>query len=143
MSRRFQQMCTLIRFVTFLQYLVLASQGPITGSPSVKFVQDCLGLHVVDSGFHGLDSSICQWTLDVGFQSFVVFQIPSAVQWVPKSGIPDSRGKIFPHFGFLRKKFLGFQKGIPTPLHGENSYVTIFCCFKTQKSTLQSKKTLE
>ena len=67
-------MCTLIRFVTFL-FLVL-SDMQASDPLQDEGIQDCLGLHAVDSGFHGLDSSICQWTLDFGFQSIVGFRIP-------------------------------------------------------------------
>ena len=72
-------MCTHIRLVTLL-FLVLSGM-PASDPLQDEGIQDldCLGLHAVDSGFHGLDSSICQWTLDFGFQSFVVFQIPCAV----------------------------------------------------------------
>ena len=31
------------------------------------------GSHAGDSGFQALDSSLCQWNLDSGFQSFVGF----------------------------------------------------------------------
>ena len=34
------------------------------------------GFHSMDSGFQVLDSSLCQWNLDPGFQSLVGFRIP-------------------------------------------------------------------
>ena len=34
------------------------------------------GFHAVDSGFQVLDSSLCQWNLDSGFQCLVGFRIP-------------------------------------------------------------------
>ena len=40
-----------------------------------------LDFHAVDSGFQVLDSSLCQWNLDSGFQSLVGFRIPRAVFW--------------------------------------------------------------
>ena len=58
------------------------------------------GFHVVDSRFQVLDSSLCQWNLDSGFQSLVGFRIPWAVFRIPKPGIPDSISKIFPVSGF-------------------------------------------
>ena len=33
------------------------------------------GFHTVDSGFQVLDSSLCQWNLESGFQLFVGFRI--------------------------------------------------------------------
>ena len=42
------------------------------------------------SGFEVLDSSICQWNLDSGYQSLVGFRIPWAVFQIPKPRIPDS-----------------------------------------------------
>ena len=38
-----------------------------------------LDFHAVDSGFQLLDSILCQWNLDSGFQSLVGFRIPRAV----------------------------------------------------------------
>ena len=51
------------------------------------------GLHAVDSGFQVLDSSICQWNLDSGFQSLMGFRIPQAVFQILKPSI--STGKMF------------------------------------------------
>ena len=62
------------------------------------------GFHAVDSGFHVLYSSICQWNLDSGFQSFEAFRIPLAVFRIPKPRIPDSTSKNFsysPNLDFL------------------------------------------
>ena len=53
---------------------------------------------VLDSGFHTVDSSLCQWNLDSGFHLLVGFQIPEAVFWIPNSRIPHSTSKIFPQF---------------------------------------------
>ena len=131
-------MCTLIRFVTFLFLVLSASQlGIHYRIAQYKIVQDCLGLHAVDSGFHGLDSSICQWTLDFGFQSFVEFRIPLAVLWIPKPGIPDSSGKIFLYSWISKRNPDLLYMGITAM---SRFFVTLI---KTQKSTLQSKKTLE
>ena len=60
------------------------------------------GLHAVRSGFQVLDSSLCQWNLDSGFQSLVGFQIPN-------SGISDSTSKIFPNAGLHEQKCPGFR----------------------------------
>ena len=49
------------------------------------------GFHTVDSGFQVLDSSLCQWNLDSGFQLFTGFQIHWAVFRIPKPRIPDSQ----------------------------------------------------
>ena len=53
---------------------------------------------VLDSGFHTVDSSLCQWNLDSGFHSLVGFRIPGAVFWIPNSRIPHSTSKIFSQF---------------------------------------------
>ena len=50
----------------------------------------------VDSGLQVLDSSICHWNLDSGFQSLVGFRIPWAVFRIPKPRIPGSTSKICP-----------------------------------------------
>ena len=65
---------------------------------------------VLDSGFQVLDSSLCQWNLDSGFQSFVGFRIPKAVVRIPKSRISDftRQGLIFPDGGFQKQKLTGF-----------------------------------
>ena len=42
------------------------------------------GFHAVDSGFQVLDSSICHWNLDSGFQSTELFRIPCAVFLIPQ-----------------------------------------------------------
>ena len=61
-------------------------------SPNVRESKTILdsGFHAVDSRFQLLDSSLCQWNLDSGFQSLVGFRIPGAVFRIPKSKIPDS-----------------------------------------------------
>ena len=56
------------------------------------------GFHAVDSGFQVLDSSLCQWNVDSGFQSLVGFPIPWAVLRIPKPMVPDSVSKHFPDF---------------------------------------------
>ena len=56
---------------------------------------------VLDSGFHDVDSSLCKWKLDPGFQSFVGFRISWAVFWIPKPKIADSTSKNFPDTGIL------------------------------------------
>ena len=55
------------------------------------------GFHAVDSGFQVLDSSLCQWNLDSGFQSLVGFRIPWAGFRIPKPRNPDSTSKNFAH----------------------------------------------
>ena len=63
-----------------------------------KRVLDC-GFHRVDSGFQVLNSSLCQWNLDSGFQ--IVSGIPDSL-----SSIPDSKVQ---HFGFHKQNFPGFR----------------------------------
>ena len=46
-----------------------------------------------------LDSILCQWNLDSGFQSLVGFRIHWAVFTIPKPRIPDSRIRNFPGSG--------------------------------------------
>ena len=72
---------------------------PIDWSPYVREYKT-----VLDSGFQILDSSLCQWNLDSGFQSLVGFQIPWAVFRIPKSRIPDSTRKNFPGFRISQAK---------------------------------------
>ena len=53
-------------------------------------IQDGLGFWIpwaVDSGLQVLDSSLCQWNWDSGFQSLVGFRIPKAVFRIPKPRI--------------------------------------------------------
>ena len=58
------------------------------------------------TGFTVVDSSLCEWNFNSGFQSFVGFRIPWAVFRIPKPRIPDSTSKIF------------LDSGIRIPLHG-------------------------
>ena len=52
---------------------------------------------IPDSGFQVLDSSLCQWNLDSGFQMrFSAIPASWAVFWILKPRIPDSTSKNFP-----------------------------------------------
>ena len=89
-----------------------------TGSPHVtesKTVLDS-GFHTVEFGFQVLDSSLCKWSLDSGFQSLVGFRTPCTVFRILKPRIPNSTCTIFPDFGSRKQKF----SGIRNPLHGAN-----------------------
>ena len=64
------------------------------------------GFHAVDSWFQVLDSGLCHWNLDSGFQRLVGFRIPwgvfriqSLAFRIPKPSIPDSTSKCFPDSG--------------------------------------------
>ena len=70
-------------------------------SPHIRESKTVLdsGFHAVDSRFQVLDSSLCQWNLDSGFQSLEEFRIPLAhfpsfliprakISCIPESGIP-------------------------------------------------------
>ena len=59
------------------------------------------GFHTVDSGFQVLDSSLCQWNLDSGFQLLVWFRIPYSLSCIPDSKVQGS--------GFYKQKFHGFR----------------------------------
>ena len=80
-----------------VQPIAVDPKGKRKGFVSVSFRKDCrpfyelhgcvspvresnsvwdVGFHAMDSGLQVLDSSLCQWTLDSGFQSLVVFRIP-------------------------------------------------------------------
>ena len=48
---------------------------------------------IVDSAPWIPDPILCQWNLDSGLQSLVVFRIRRAVFLIPKPGIPDSTNK--------------------------------------------------
>ena len=86
------------RCVGHVGLLRLCLHYVLTHKRESRTVLDC-GLHTVDSGFQVLDSSICQWNLDSGFQSLVGFRIPWAVVQIPKPRIPDSMSKNFPDCG--------------------------------------------
>ena len=73
---------------------------------------------VLESGFQDMDSSLCQWNLDSGFQSLVGFRTPWAVFRIPKPRISDSTNKNL------------LDSRIRIPLHGATPH-----CFET---TLQS-----
>ena len=66
------------------------------------------GFHAVDSRFQELDSSLCQWNLDSGFQSLMSSRITGVVFRIPKSRIPDSNSKISLDYGFHMPKFCTF-----------------------------------
>ena len=52
---------------------------------------------IPDSGFQVLDSSLCQWNLDSGFQMrFSAIPASWTVFWILKPRIPDSTSKNFP-----------------------------------------------
>ena len=72
------------------------------------------GFQAVDSGFQDLDSSLCQWNLDSGFQSLVGFRTPWPVSRIPKPRISDSTNKNLP------------DSRIRIPLHGATPH-----CFET------------
>ena len=62
------------------------------------------GFHLVYSGFPLLDSSLCLWNLDSGFQSSMGFRIRWAVFQIPKPRILDPTGKIFFEFWIPQAK---------------------------------------
>ena len=73
------------------------------------------GLHAVDSGFQVLNSSLCWWNLDSGFQSLVGFQIPN-------SRVSDSTSKIFPDAGLHEQKCPGFRNPHYARWHDSKGY---------------------
>ena len=97
----------------------------ISESPHVRESKTVLdsGFHTVDSGFQVLDSSICQWNLDSGFQSLLVFRIPWAV-------IPDSKEQ---DSGFHRQNFPAFwiqsAKISRIPLHQQLYTICLECSY--------------
>ena len=68
------------------------------------------GFHATDLGFQVLDSSLCQWNLDTGFQSLVGFRN----SLIPKPRIPNSTSKNFTDSCFL------------IPLHGVKRFLVEF-----------------
>ena len=82
-------------------------------SPNVRESKTVLdsGFHAVDSTFQLLDSSLCQWNLDSGFQSLVGFRIPGAVFRIAKPKIPDSSygfQSLSAELGFWIQSLVGF-----------------------------------
>ena len=87
-------------------------------SPCVKEFKTVLDprFDAVDSGGQVLDSSLCQWNLDSGFQSLVDsgilelfsrFQSPGfRILRVKFSRIPDSKSKNFPDSGLDEAKIV-------------------------------------
>ena len=73
------------------------------------------GLHAVGSGFQVLNSSLCWWNLDSGFQSLVGFQIPN-------SRVSDSTSKIFPNAGLHEQKCPGFRNPHYARRHDSKRY---------------------
>ena len=80
-------------------------------SPHVRESKTVLdsGFHAVDFGFQLLDSSLCRWNLDSGFQSLVGFRIPWPEFQIPKRRIPDSPTQISPDSEPHKQKYPGFQ----------------------------------
>ena len=74
------------------------------------------GLHAVRSGFQVLDSSLCQWNLDSGFQSLVGFQIPN-------SRISDSTSKFSRMPDYTSKNVP--DSGTRIPLRGATRFKTV------------------
>ena len=58
----------------------------------------------MDSAIQVLDSSLCQWNLDSGFQSLEGIRNRQAVFRIPIPWIPDSISNIFPDAGLHKQK---------------------------------------
>ena len=70
-------------------------------SPHVKGSRTALnsGFNAVDSGFLVLDSSLCQWNLESGFQSFWDFRFLELFSGFQSSGFRRSTNMNFLDFG--------------------------------------------
>ena len=76
--------------------------------------------NTTDSGFQVLDSSLCQWNLDYGFQArFSAIPDSCAVFWIQKPWIPESTSKIFPDSRnqIHRLHAVRFRKALNSALH--------------------------
>ena len=73
-------------------------------------------------GLQVLDSCICHYNLDSGFQSLVGFRIPWAVFRIPKPRIPDFfifQEQNFPRFRIPQANISGISESeFRIPLHG-------------------------
>ena len=88
------------------------SQVPKWSSPNVRESKT-----VLESGFQVLDSSLCQWNLDSGFQSLEGFRTPRAAFRIPKPRIPYSASTIFPDSSFRSTSKNFRESRIRIPLH--------------------------
>ena len=80
----------------------------------------------MDSGFQVLDSSLCQWNLDSGFQSFVGFRIPR-LSCIPDSKTQDSRFNKQTIHGFQNPDFLTWGGKYPAILNEQDWSITHIC----------------
>lgn len=72
---------------------------------------------VLESGFQVLDSNLCQWNLESGFQLLVGFRTPWAAFRIPKPRIPYSASTIFPDSSFRSTSKHFRESRIRIPLH--------------------------
>ena len=72
---------------------------------------------VLESGFQVLDSNLCQWNLESGFQLLVGFRTPWAAFRIPKPRIPYSASTIFPDSSFRSTSKNFRESKIRIPLH--------------------------
>ena len=73
--------------------------GPMQGNPRQSWILD--SMHGVDSGFQGVDSGLCQWNLDSGFQLLLgsaFLELYSRFQR--------------PNLGFRKQTFPGFRNPV-------------------------------
>ena len=81
---------------------------------------------IPDSGFQVLDSSLCQWNLDSGFQMrFSAIPASWTVFWILKPRIPDSTSKNFPDSRnqILRLHEVRSSKALNSALHETRDWV--------------------
>ena len=72
-----------------------------------------MDIYAAYSGFQVLNSSLCQWNLDSGFQSLVGSRIPRA----KISRIPNTTSKNLPDSWSLDSLTMGRMFAVALPLH--------------------------
>ena len=108
------------RSTSFLSYFKTLSIGLVPGHPILRGSKTVLdsGFHTVDSGSQVIDSSLCQWNLDSGFQLLVGFRFLKLCSGFQSPGFQISQAKFSQDSGFYEQKFPRFWN--PDSLTREN-----------------------
>ena len=108
------------RSTSFLSYFKTLSISLVPGHPILRESKTVLdsGFHTVDSGLQVIDSSLCQWNLDSGFQLLVGFRFFKLCSGFQSPGFQISPAKFSLDSGFYKQKFPRFRH--PDSLTREN-----------------------